>query len=87
MSPAMSAYWLTVNSFAPPLIVLGATVLWLNRRDITPPSFIAWMLAVWIVVDTLLSGPGIGQWLIVLVAAGLLFAAAHGAEGRGRLAA
>lgn len=87
MSPAMSAYWLTVNSFAPPLIVLGATVLWLDRRDITPPPFIAWMLAVWVVVDTLLSGPGVGQWLIILAAAGLLFAAAHGADDRERIAA
>ena len=32
MSPAMSAYWLSVNSFGPPLIVVGLLVLWLDRR-------------------------------------------------------
>src|SRR5688500_6083314 len=37
MSPAMSAYWLSVNSFGPPLILMGLMVLWLNRRGFTPP--------------------------------------------------
>jgi hypothetical protein len=77
MSPAMSAYWLSVNSFGPPLILIGLTVLWLDRRDITPPSFIAWSLGIWAVVDPILSGPGIGQGLIILVAAGLLLAGAR----------
>ena len=72
MSPALSAYWLSVNSFGPPLILIGVTVLWLNRRDISPPAFIAWSLGTWTVIDTILAGPGIGQWLILLVACGLL---------------
>ena len=46
MSPAMSAYWLTVNSFGLSLIVVGLTVLWLDRRGITPPTFIAWTLGI-----------------------------------------
>ncbi len=80
MSPAMSAYWLTVNSFGPPLILLGLTVLWLNRRGITPPPFIAWSLGIWVVVGIVVAGPGIGQDLIVLVAAGLLLAGARRAK-------
>lgn len=77
MSPAMSAYWLTVNSFGPPLILIGLTVLWLGRRDLAPPSFIAWSLGLWAVVDAILSGPGVGQGLIIVVASGLLLAGAR----------
>ena len=72
MSPAMSAYWLSVNSFGPPLILVGLTVLWLDRRGVTPPPFIAWSLGTWAVVDLLLSGPGVGQGLIILLACGML---------------
>jgi hypothetical protein len=68
MSPAMSAYWLSVNSFGVPLIVVGLTVLWLARRGITPPPFIAWTLGIWTVVDIVGSGPLPPQWLIILLA-------------------
>jgi hypothetical protein len=68
MSPAMSAYWLSVNSFGVPLIVVGLTVVWLARRGITPPPFIAWTLGVWTVVDIVGSGPLPLQWLIILLA-------------------
>ena len=77
MSPAMSAYWLSVNSFGPPHVLIGLTVLWLNRRGITPPTFIAWALGTWTAVGTVAAGPGIGQDLILLVACGLLVAGAR----------
>lgn len=75
MSPAMSAYWLSVNSFGPPLIVVGLTVLWLDRRGIMPPSFIGWGLGIWAVADLILGGPGVGQGVIILTAVGLLLVA------------
>ncbi len=81
MSPAMSAYWLSVNSFGPPLIVLGLAVLWLDRRGITPPPFIGWSLGGWVVGGTVVIGPGIGQDLILLTAAGLLVAGARRRAG------
>ncbi|GAA3388563.1 hypothetical protein [Cryptosporangium minutisporangium] len=77
MSPAMSAYWLTLNSFAPALILVGLTVLWLDRRGITPPQFLAWSMAAWVVVGIVIAGPGIGQDVILLIAAGLLLAGAR----------
>lgn len=77
MSPAMSAYWLSVNSFGPPLILVGLLVLWLNRRHIMPPSFIGWSVGIWAVVDLILSGPGVGQGVIILLASGLLIVAAR----------
>ena len=80
MSPAMSAYWLSVNSFGPPHVLIGLTVLWLNRRGITPPPFIAWALGAWTVIGVVAAGPGIGQDLILLVACGLLVAGSRRTE-------
>jgi uncharacterized protein DUF6463 len=77
MSPAMSAYWLSVNSFGPPVVLIGLTVLWCDRRGITPPTFLAWALGTWTVVGTVVAGPGIGQDLLLLVACGLLVAGAR----------
>src|SRR5918998_1256564 len=55
MSPANSALWLSVDSFGVPLVVVGLMVLWLYRRGITPPPFIAWTLGIWTVVDAVTS--------------------------------
>ena len=77
MSPAMSAYWLSANSFGLPLIVVGLTVLWLARRGITPPPFIAWTLGIWNLVDVVVSGPLPPQWLIILLATILLLVGAR----------
>lgn len=54
MSAAGSAYWLSLDSFGIPLVLIGLTVLWLDRRGITPPAFIAWTLGVWTVVDAVI---------------------------------
>ncbi|MCK2236280.1 MULTISPECIES: DUF6463 family protein [unclassified Crossiella] len=72
MSPANSAYWLSVASFGVPLIVVGLTVLWLDRRGITPPPFIAWVLGIWtlFIAVVLVLTP----WPILLVANILLLA-------------
>ena len=51
MSPANSALWLSLDSFGVPLIVIGFIVLWLERRGIVPPRFIAWILGIWTLVD------------------------------------
>jgi hypothetical protein len=80
MSPANSAYWLTLASFGPPLIVIGLIVLWLDRRGITPPPFIAWTLGILTVVDAviLLLTP----WPILLLANILLLVGARRARHR-----
>jgi uncharacterized protein DUF6463 len=80
MSPAMSAFWLSVDSFGVPLIVVGLMVLWLDRRGITPPTFIAWTLGIWTVVDSVIAGPGVGQGLILVVAIILLLVGARRAK-------
>lgn len=82
MSPAMSAYWLSINSFGPPLILIGLITLWMDRRHMTPPPFIGWALIIWVLVGTAVIGVGVGQDLILLVASALLLAAAHHARRR-----
>ena len=70
MSPAGSALWLSLDSFGVPLLMVGLTVLWLDRRGIAPPPFLAWMLGAWTVLDAviLLLTP----WPILLAAAVML---------------
>ncbi len=74
MSPAMAAFWLTTGSFAAPLILFGAMVLWLDRQGIAPPRFLAWMLVVWSAVAAVILEPA--PWVLLTVAGGLLIAAA-----------
>ncbi|MGH8793246.1 MAG: DUF6463 family protein [Stackebrandtia sp.] len=80
MSPANSAYWLSIGSFAVPLTVVGLTVLWLDRRGITPPPFIAWTLGIWTVVDVVVLGPTPSP--ILLLACVLLLVGARRAARR-----
>lgn len=44
LSAANGAFWISVGSWAVPQTLLGLTLLWLDRRGVTPPSFIAWGL-------------------------------------------
>jgi len=75
MSQANSALWLSLHSFGMPLIVVGLVVLWLDRRGITPPPLIAWILGIWTVVDAVILV--LTPWPILLVAVGLLLAGAR----------
>jgi hypothetical protein len=80
MSPANSAYWLSLASFGVPLILVGLMVLWLDHRGITPPPFVAWTLGIWTVVDAvvLLFTP----WPVLLLANILLLAGIRRARRR-----
>ncbi|MGK5556540.1 DUF6463 family protein [Actinomadura kijaniata] len=51
LSPAGGAYFLSLDSFGVPLTLVGLTVLWLERRGIAPPMFIAWILGAWTLLD------------------------------------
>lgn len=75
MSHTTAAFWFSAYSFGPPLIVVGVTVLWLSRRGITPPPFIAWSAASWTLVTAVLSGPS--PLLLLLLAAVLLLVGAR----------
>ncbi|MEV6394608.1 DUF6463 family protein [Streptomyces sp. NPDC051907] len=75
MSSATAAFWLTTGSFGVPLVVIGLTVLWLDRRGIVPPLFIAWTLGAWSVVAAAILEPA--PWMLAWVAVGLLLGGAR----------
>ncbi|MGZ2376878.1 DUF6463 family protein [Sinorhizobium medicae] len=49
-----AAFWSTVGSFALPLIMIGALVVWLGGKHLPLPSFLGWSLLAWIVVASLI---------------------------------
>jgi len=60
-SPGMLAhgvrFWGKLGSFAAPTMILGALVVWLDRRGQTPPAFVAWALLAWSALATLVIEP------------------------------
>jgi hypothetical protein len=77
-SDAAAGFWYSAFSFGPPLLLIGVTLLWMERRGVTPPPFIAWAIASWVIVTFVASGPS--PLPILLVASGLLIAAARRAK-------
>jgi hypothetical protein len=51
------AFWATLGSFAVPLIILGALVLWLDHRGVPIPGFVGWAVAGWSLVASLINQP------------------------------
>jgi hypothetical protein len=49
-----AAFWATVGSFAVPMILLGALVIWLDRRGLPVPAFVGWALLAWFIVASLI---------------------------------
>lgn len=49
-----AAFWSTVGSFALPLIMIGALVVWLGGKHLPLPSFLGWSLLAWIVAASLI---------------------------------
>ncbi|RRS00840.1 DUF6463 family protein [Glycomyces terrestris] len=70
MPAAAGGFWLTIGSFGVPLLLLGLTVLWLDRRGVTPPMFVAWGIGAWSVVAGLIFEPA--PWIVVTLGAVLL---------------
>jgi uncharacterized protein DUF6463 len=80
MSDAGVALWLTIDSFSVPLILVGLTILWLDRRGVTPPSFLGWTVGAWAVIEAVVFGPS-PSWVLP-VAAVLLLVGGRRAERR-----
>ena len=72
-----AAFHATVGSFAGPVIVFGAVVLWMDRRDVTPPAFLGWGLGVWALLASLIMEPS-GYPLGLIPAMLLILAARRG---------
>ena len=78
--PASSAYWLSLASFGVPLVLIGLMVLWLDRRGITPPSFVVWTLTTLTVVDAVIAP--FTPWPILMLANILLLVGSRRAAHR-----
>lgn len=70
LSAAASGFWYSVYSFGPPMLLIGITVLWMEKRDLRPPTFIAWSMAAWVVLTFVAAGPS--PLPVLLVAAAML---------------
>ena len=81
MGPVEAAFWFSVGSFGPLLTAVGATVLWMRRRGIVPPAFIAWGVGAWSLVAAAIAEPA--PWIVATVAAGLLLAGVRRAARAG----
>lgn len=64
------AFWSSIGSFAVPLGVLAALVLWMIRRDIRVPRFVGYTLLAWTALSAILMPPS-GFPVAAFVAAGL----------------
>ncbi len=73
LSPAVGAFWLTLGSFALPLILLGGLVTRLARTGETVPGYVGWGLTVWGVVCAAVFEPS--PFITVLVPAIMLLRA------------
>ncbi|MET8776941.1 DUF6463 family protein [Nocardia sp. NPDC050713] len=80
MNYAEATLWYTVFSFGVPFLLIGLMVLWLDRRGITPPAFLAWVVAGWTLVTVAVGGPS--PLLVLLIAAGLLLVGSRRAARR-----
>lgn len=49
-----AAFWSTIGSFAIPLMVLGAWVVWADTNDHPIPSFVGWALLAWVSLAALI---------------------------------
>lgn len=73
-SDAAAGFWYSIFSFGPPLLLLGVLLLWLDRRGLTPPPFVSWAIAVWVIVTFVASGPSPLPFLLVAVVLQLITA-------------
>lgn len=75
-----AAFHATVGSFAGPVIVFGALVLWMDRHAITPPAFLGWGVGAWALLASMIMEPS-GYPLGLIPAVLLILAARRRAAG------
>lgn len=50
-------FWATIGSFAAPLLILAALIVWLDRRGHPVPMFVGWALLAWTTLASLVIEP------------------------------
>ncbi|NEW37743.1 hypothetical protein GV794_10740 [Nocardia cyriacigeorgica] len=66
----IGGFWFGPGSFGAPLLLLGVMVIWMDRRAITPPAFLALALLAWTAVCALIFEPA--PWVAATAAAVML---------------
>ncbi|MEU0506000.1 DUF6463 family protein [Nocardia sp. NPDC005998] len=69
------AFWSNPAGFGLPLLIVGLLVVWMDRRGIVPPAFLAWMVLAWGGVCALIVEPTPAP--VVVAAAVLLLRGIH----------
>lgn len=67
---AANSFWANPAGFGWPLLLVGALIVWMDRRGIVPPEFLAWAVLGWGVVCAVIVEPTPGP--VVVIAAILL---------------
>ncbi|MCP2339775.1 DUF6463 family protein [Actinomadura rupiterrae] len=75
-----SYFWANPAGFGWPLLLIGLTVVWMDRRGITPPLFLAWMVLGWAVVCAVIAEPTPGPVLVAFAV--MLLRGVQKASGR-----
>lgn len=81
-SGANGAFWITIASFAVPLLLLGALISHLARQGSTVPQFVGWGLAAWCAVGSVILVPT--PLPLALIPAALLIREARRVRGQGQ---
>ncbi|MFE3447107.1 DUF6463 family protein [Nocardia sp. NPDC059180] len=80
LSPSIGGFWFGPGSFGAPLLLLGLVVIWMDRRAITPPAFLAWSLLAWTAVCALIFEPA--PWVLATAAVVMLLVGIRRAGGQ-----
>ncbi|MGW6422818.1 DUF6463 family protein [Nocardia sp. NPDC055053] len=69
-TPAANSFWANPAGFGWPLLLVGSLIVWMDRRGIVPPEFLAWAVLGWGVVCAVIVEPTPGP--VVVIAAVVL---------------
>lgn len=60
-----NAFWANPAGFGLPLFLVGLLVVWMNRHDIVPPAFLAWIVLVWGTLCAVIVEPTPGPLIVI----------------------
>lgn len=64
-TPAANSFWANPAGFGWPLLLVGSLIVWMDRRGIVPPEFLAWAVLGWGVVCAVIVEPTPGPVVVI----------------------
>ncbi|MEV6214295.1 DUF6463 family protein [Nocardia sp. NPDC051833] len=83
-TPAANSFWANPAGFGWPLLLVGLLIVWMDRRGIVPPAFLAWAVLGWGAVCAVIVEPTPGPVVVIaalLLLRGIRVAGAHAESG------